>query len=306
MIPTIFATGLGFLALPAVVRRFGRCLPPRKWAVLTVGALLGGVLLVLASGLAASLPTILNAVGQPVLARSCDTILGSTFASDSPWALLALGLTASVLILGIRAVLRARRLAKRSWVEPTIGIRLRRGGTFEVVVLDAERPGALSVPGTRGRPGQVVLTTALLRELPDPEAALVRAHEEAHLRFSHNRYLCVASVVGQGLWFWPPTRSSCKALRMALERWADEAATGSSPQKRAHLRSALLAVAMQSDRSDLAAFSRLDGLSERLAAMSSPVQTKARWQAWPIIIPPGLLLSSLALYAVGREALCLI
>jgi len=300
VIAVVAAAGLGLIALPSLFCRLGRHLRPSRWSVLCVTALAGGAALVVGAGVLSSLSTVLRAVGLPKVARDCDAMLGHLIPGGSPLGLVALGLTVSMLALGAHDLHRSRRVAKRSWVEAGVGQRLRRGGPFEVVVLDDTRPRALSVPSTSGRWPQVLLTTGLVCALGAAELDLVCAHEGAHLRLGHGRYLAVAGMIERALWFWPPAKASAGSLRLGLERWADEAAAGSAPVARERLRSALLAVAMEGERPTLAAFSALDGLVVRLSAMSAPAPARVPAIWWAVLLLPGLLLGAAAFYALGR------
>lgn len=309
MITIVALAGLGLLALPSVLRRLGRCLRPRRWSALCAVALAGGTALVLAAGVLSSLSTVLEAVGLPRAARACSVMFGHLLPGGSPGALAGLAVTLSMLTLGACALLRSRQTARRSWVQAGVGARLGRGAPFETVVLDSAHPQALSVPGTLGRQGQVLLTTGLLQALSADEIDVVCAHEEAHLRLAHHRYLALATVIEGAMWCWPPTRASARALRLALERWADETATSQGEGARARLASALLTVAAEGEHPLLAAFSALDGLFERLSAMSTPAGVAVRPIWWPVLLVPGLLLGTAGLYALsrlGHSAYCLL
>ncbi|WP_327582332.1 M56 family metallopeptidase [Nonomuraea sp. NBC_00507] len=83
------------------------------------------------------------------------------------------------------------------------------------VVAD-DRPFALAVPG---RSGGVVVSTALLGLLSGRELRVVFQHEAAHLRHRHHLYLAISSVAVR---IFPPLAYTHRALRFALERWADE------------------------------------------------------------------------------------
>ena len=198
---------------------------------------------------------------------------------------------------------------RRSWMEPGVGTRLTRPAPFEFVLLTDDRPHALSVPATSGRSNQVLLTTGLVKALTPHELDLVCAHEEAHLRHGHWRYLAPAVAIERGVWFWPPARASAQTLRVALERWADEVAAGDEQISRARLRSALVTVASEGEFSRLAAFSGLDGLIERLSAMSEPTGATASVAWLPMLLLPGLALggvASLAIAQLGHAAYCVL
>jgi Zn-dependent protease with chaperone function len=309
MIAVLAGAGLGILTLPHLLRRLGRRLAPRLWSALCTGALAGGTVLVIGTGLLASLSTMLLIAGRPAVAHACDAMFGHMVTSGSPLAFIVLGFTASAVVLGIRAVRSARHVTAAAWVEPGVGGRLQRNGAFEFVVLEDLRPHAVCVPGTMRRPHQVLLTSGLVATLTTDELDLVCAHEEEHLRLKHHRQLALALAAEQSMWFWPPAASSVRALRLSLERAADEAATGSEPQARSRLRSALLAVAIAGGPSALAAFSPLDGLMERVAAMGEPRPRTVSPLRWGALFIPGLVIGAVALFAavrLGHSAYCLL
>jgi len=103
--------------------------------------------------------------------------------------------------------------------------------------------------------------------------------------FSHQRYLILAVLVEEAFWFWPPASHSTNALRLALERWADESAAGDSSDIRQRLRSALLAVATVTPSPTLAAFSAMEGLMERLNALDAQPDRTRMWRGWSSLLP---------------------
>ncbi len=119
-------------------------------------------------------------------------------------ALAALGHTA---LVGTRRwrTLRAVRDATR-----------RLGAPGALVVLDTDRPDAFATPGPRGR---IVITAGLLRALgPDERRALI-AHESSHLTHRHAWWLLAADLAAAANPLLLPTG---RAVRHAVERWADE------------------------------------------------------------------------------------
>lgn len=309
MIGLVVVSGLGLLCLPTLIRPLGRRLRPDWWAALCLAALAAGSALVLFGGVATSISTVFRAIGLPTVARACDAMLGHLVPAGSPLAMLVILVTGSVLILASRSLLRTRRIVRKGWVEPGIGLRLRRHGEIEVIALDTEHPRAFSVPRSRSRAAQIVVTRGLVEALSPEEFHLVCAHEASHLHFGHSRWLAFVSALERGLWFFPPTRLSCAALRLALERWADESAAGEAPERRARLGDALVAMATDHRRPVLAAFSSLDGLVERLTAMSEPAGATLRTTWWPALVVPGLLLGGVAVVALahlGHGAFCLL
>ena len=79
-------------------------------------------------------------------------------------------------------------------------------------------PIAMAVPGRRGG---IVLSRGLRSSLSGRELQVVIAHEQAHLRYRHHRYLAASSICTAAL---PFLRRVDDNLRFAIERWADEAA----------------------------------------------------------------------------------
>jgi Zn-dependent protease with chaperone function len=88
----------------------------------------------------------------------------------------------------------------------------------ELVVLPDAGPTAYAVPGD---PGRIVVSVAMLRALDDEERRVLLAHERAHLRHRHHRYVHVGDLAAAAVPILAPIRSR---LRFATERWADETA----------------------------------------------------------------------------------
>lgn len=79
-------------------------------------------------------------------------------------------------------------------------------------------PFAVTLPG---RGGQIVVSTAMIEMLDDAEQRVVLAHERAHARYRHDRYVLVAQVAAAAI---PPLRHLARRAIYSVERWADEAA----------------------------------------------------------------------------------
>ena len=309
MILVVAVTGLVLVALPGWSYRRGRQLPPRQWSALCTLALVAGVGLVLSAGITAMALVTTHVVGSSLLRGLCGEVLGYLAPGGT---LVAIGLSAvtlSVLAVGAYTLYVVDQTKKQAWMAAGVGARLQDRGPVELVVLDDHRPSAYCVPARLGRPSQILLTTGLRDALDDDEVDLVCAHEEAHLRFAHGRYLTLAMTVERALWFWPPVRGSVRTLRGALERWADEVATQGDAFARSRLRSALVAVALAGERPTLAAFTTLDGFFERLTAMSQSNRAELPFVSKAALHSPGLLLAGVAPVLVaqlGRGAFCLL
>lgn len=109
-------------------------------------------------------------------------------------------------------VVRIALVARRFW-SATRGTSGQR-----VSILATDEPVAYAAPG---RPGCVVVSTGLLASLAPRERQVVFAHERAHLRQGHHRYLLVGLFAAAVL---PFLRPLVARLRLATERCADEEA----------------------------------------------------------------------------------
>ncbi|MCQ6246217.1 M56 family metallopeptidase [Streptomyces malaysiensis] len=91
----------------------------------------------------------------------------------------------------------------------------------ELTVRPDEYPYAYALPGRRGKPGNIVISAAMLRTLHPGEREALFAHERAHLAGHHHRFLAAAQLAAM---LHPALRGLREPLAYALERWADEAA----------------------------------------------------------------------------------
>ena len=87
-----------------------------------------------------------------------------------------------------------------------------------LVVVASDDAMAFALPG---KPGQVVVTTSMLDALDADEQRVLFAHEQAHLRLRHHRYLRVTQLASAAC---PLVYPLVKRVRFATERWADEEA----------------------------------------------------------------------------------
>lgn len=119
--------------------------------------------------------------------------------------------------IGIPSVIIAVGLSARCVRVVVMWHRVRENHRGGVEIVDAPRPLAYAVPG---RGGLIIVSRALVQLLEDRERSAVLAHEAAHVRHRHDRFLLVAalgSAVGLGGVLGKPLRHAC-------ERWADEEA----------------------------------------------------------------------------------
>ena len=123
----------------------------------------------------------------------------------SPWVGLPSLLLAAIGTFRASRVVRAHR-------------RLRHDHLGFVEIACHEQPFAYTLPG---RGGHVVLSSGLVELLDDEERNVVLAHERAHAKHRHDRYLLVAQLAAATI---PMLRPLTSRLQFSLERWADEAA----------------------------------------------------------------------------------
>lgn len=154
--------------------------------------------------------------------------------------------------------------------------RLRCRHTGPLLVTSDAEPYAVTMPGPGGR---IVVSRGLLDHLDHREAEVVLAHERAHARHRHDRYLLLGGVVAAAL---PPLRWLATRLEFSVERWADEAAAAECSDRRLVARTlgkvALLGVPASAPTE--AGFARL-GVLERIQLLLAPAPPvpppKRRW-----------------------------
>lgn len=187
----------------AVVLLLSRRLRPQHGVVLTTASLVSVFLAALISLWAVGL----GYLAHEPLTASVFAWCGETFGVHhrlSPWiGLSALGIATGSTVRGFNVV--------RSWR------RLRGSKRAELQIVAMAEPVAFA---QTGRHGGVVISTGMLEVLEPAERRALLAHEHAHLRHRHDRYLLVGDLA-TGL---PPLMLLVQRLRHSLERWADEEA----------------------------------------------------------------------------------
>lgn len=255
----------GATVLPLVVSRSsGRRFHPRLWAGFGVVTIVGAALSIWLSLLLLGAPVIVPLVAGQATADLCSRVL-HRLEPGGP----ALAWTAAVVLGGgIMAVLsgvqRLRRHHRAMRIPPEIGTHADRDG-FVLVIVPVAAPLAYSLGGWHP---QVVISEDLWVRLDDDELAAVLAHEAAHVRSHHSRWLAVATLVTSALWFVPWVGRSAASITVALERWADEEAA--REVGRDTLRRALLCAAdAMAAGPGVAALNGADSLLERLSMLEA-------------------------------------
>ncbi|ABD11600.1 peptidase M48 [Frankia sp. CcI156] len=190
----------------------GRRLPPAAATrLLTLACLVtalatGFVLAVAAFTLLAQLP-LLTAVGHwsATMIRGHDPLPA------------AAGLVPAAVVVGLLAA-AARRAAALGQDLAAAELTCRRLGPSPtgLVIVEDDHPDAYTLPGLTGR---IVVSTAMLRALPADERRVLLAHERSHLHHRHHAYTQLADLAAAAN---PLLRTPAAAVRLAVERWADE------------------------------------------------------------------------------------
>jgi hypothetical protein len=234
----LLGVGLLLLGLPGALQPLGARVAPSEWCRAVVACLRTGRFSVrMALGLA-TLPLLVEAVGAHEFAHAChhSATAGLPVSPGIGWvAAIALGAS---LVCSMRTGRRNAMACRRLRVEPWLG-RHRLDDGVEIVTVPSADRLAYAVPG---RPDQVIVSDGLLGALDSDEAEAVLRHERAHLRHGHHDALVLARDIESWLGWFPPMRESVGALRLGVERWADEDAGGASAAGRPAVRRALLKV----------------------------------------------------------------
>jgi hypothetical protein len=208
-LPFLFS-GLFGTAAPYLARR----LPP---AVATFLLSIGGLLA--ATGSATSLGLLgFTLVGQSRLLAEQGQWSNSALRHGdpvaAPVAALALILLA-VLTVRVVTATTGRLLALRDAYRLAAALPATGG---ELTVIDHPDGHAYAVPG---RPGRIVVSRGLLRDLDTHQRRALLAHERAHLTHRHYLHHAVAYLAAAAN---PLLRRLPAAVALSTERWADESA----------------------------------------------------------------------------------
>lgn len=252
--------GLLLLMLPGALASRAPLLRPAPSARLYAGSLVLGLTTLLA-GLALHAGPVLATVIGGETALAGTGLIAHLSPGGLPAALTSAAL-ATLLAGGLgRRLAGLRRRRQQARADPRLGVHHRQAH-HDLVILPTSAPLAYSI---EGNPAQVIVSEELVYTLSPPELSILVDHERAHLRYHHQRYLAVAAIVEQVVGLLPLAGRGALALRLAIERWADDEAAGSDLGTRALLSRALLHVAPQEEQRPR---SRLDGLVVRSVALT--------------------------------------
>ncbi|GGW14352.1 hypothetical protein GCM10018980_12380 [Streptomyces capoamus] len=267
----------GVLARRAEPALAARVLAPA--AVLTAAATVWSLVL-LAAALLGDVPPLVRearADGRPVT----DPVPGAIgFA-----ACLAL----VVVAVRLRRAVRAERNARSALRRLTAG---QPAGT-ELIVAACEVPRAFAIPG---RPGRILVTSAMLRALAPAERRVLLAHERAHLHHRHGLLVTAVTLAAAADPLLGPVRT---AVVFLVERWADERAAAAVGDRRATAR-ALARAALSAGRTGTACALQFTdrAVTRRIAALQTG-PLPCLWSAALAVLALGALPALLAADATG-------
>ncbi|MGW4215022.1 M48 family metalloprotease [Lentzea sp. NPDC004789] len=223
----------------------------------------------------------------PVVARwggwSVDVVVAD--AVQAPWVLwLSVVWTAVVVCAVTVASVRRRRVlrevrAEVGWLD---------AGDGDVVLVEDERVDAFAVPGWRGGPNRIVVSTGVLRVLDERQRAAVIAHERAHLVGDHHVLMWItrlSAIAHPLLWL------VVHKVAYLVERAADEAAAAEAGQSRRAVARAIGVAALAAAGAEtprrghvLAALGALPGVvPRRVSALLVPRQRR-RWPSLALVL----------------------
>jgi Zn-dependent protease with chaperone function len=274
MIFGLLGVALALLYLPLFAFRLGRRLPPRDWSRMATACLISGGLALLTSLLFIAAPPVLRAIGAGELAQLCDEFLGHLPHGTPLTGWMAASLLSVSLGLGISSKFKTTRRLHELTVEPFVGTHVQTPD-FDLVLLPSQARLAYSRHAARP---QVVITEGLLQLLTEEEFRIMLRHEAAHLRYHHERELQALTVLRFALRWLPGINGSVSIARLAMERLADEEATGPGRPLRAALARALLVTVSGAAPDPVPAFNHAQGLVERVQAMRTTAPPLKRYQ----------------------------
>ena len=267
MFPVVVGAAVALVVLPGLLDALGRRLPPREWARLCAIALAGGVLLAEVVLVLRAAPTVLRAAGVGWLATACERVLRPLLVGGPVLGWAAAAAAVVLPVVALTSCRRARRLRARIAGDLWLGER-RVVGDHDVVVLPVSQPLALSFE--HGGTPLIVLSTGLFDALDVRHIGAVVRHEAAHLRHRHQRLLAVAGIAEGLLGRLRPVARTAAALRLAVERSADEEAAGTSDKERVALRDSLLRLAGVTPVAGAAPFTDAGTVAARVIALEHP------------------------------------
>jgi Zn-dependent protease with chaperone function len=247
--------------------------------------------ILLAAALAAAIPT-LWLLGFGGLARLgirtpvldwCHTFLPQDRVVGT-----GIGLVALVLaVVGTVRVARVLSLHRR----------LRVSGGCRFTMIETDDVFAYTLPGPAGT---IAVSRGLRNSLNDTEYEVVLAHEEAHARHRHDRFLLVALLTRA---FIPALASVTRRLEFHIERWADEDAVAETGAARALAARTIAKVALATTPSPALLGIASHGTVARAAALLQPAAAPTNLVRLQAVATTGLIVAIATLQILSTTAL---
>jgi Zn-dependent protease with chaperone function len=216
---------------------------------------------------------------------------------------LAVGGLAAITVCGLLlAALRRVTMSGRDLVLAAVACRRLGPSVGGLVIVDDDEPDAYALPGIGGR---AVVSTAMLRALPADERRVLLAHEAAHLTHRHPLWVQAAELAAAAN---PLLRPAARAVRAAVERWADEVAAAEVGDReltaRALARAGLARSAAHRNPKPLrAALAGVDGaVADRARALLAGPPERRRVLAGAVTALTMVTLAAAAVTRVDTEA----
>ena len=289
MTPVIWLPLVANALLAATGPWLARRLPPRSAVRLLTFAMLATAA---GSGLVLAVLGLLLVAQQPLVAAlgHWSTAALRTSQPVPAWIALPAGVTALALLT---AAVRRAVAGGHDLVRAALACRRLGPATAGLVVLEAGEPDAYALPG-----GRIVVSRSMLDALHGEERHVLLAHEAAHLACGHHLFLQLVELAAAAS---PILRPTAAAVRLAVEREADEAAAVEVGDRRLVARGLARAglaraEARRSARTHAAALPGADGfLVQRAAALLAPAPRARRPLAAALVV---LTVATLAVSAL--------
>ena len=189
------------------------------------------IMSVMLAGLAMLVPAPQVSRGLAWLLAVCGWQLRARYAHPGGTALAAAGVLVAVVLAARLAwcALSSMSASARAGRSHRLRLRLagRRDDRLGVLVVEHREPAAYCMSGA-SRP--VVLTTAALRLLDEPQLAAVLAHERAHQAGRHHLLVSLAAVPAAAFPWVPAFRQARDEVARLAELAADDVAAARSPR----------------------------------------------------------------------------
>ena len=281
----LLGVGVMLFCLPRWLGPLARLLHPRERVRVSLAALLCGATVLELGLVLLSLPAVLDSLGNQALASACRRLLGDLAPGGLRVGWSALALAFLLPLLAVRSWARSSALSEQMRVEPSLGTHRYVDG-INVVHLPTQTVLAYSIDGLTP---QIVVSDGLAELLTPVELDAVVGHEAAHITERHGRTLRALTALETAL---PPMRWSTQAVRVAIERCADEVASDRDRGRRLALIDALARVGGLEIPAGAMPFVQRSGVLERVEALLVPPPaptTSQRLAARAIVAGAGVL-----------------